>query len=178
MENKWGRFKDYIKGIIFGGVGGLLIIIGFIWLEVLPFAIVCWVLGVPAFLTGLSLIIHNKKNNTTTSSPKSSSSSGSSTSSNSPKRFGHPQKSTETEERKVWRSDIFKAVRNLSYGQVYVKDASVNETGINEFDIVLTLCNKTGEDDMLETHAHAVVDQAQTAVSRLGASANISVHFQ
>ena len=80
-ENKKGRIKDYLKGIISIAVGVVLIIIGIIWVEILPLAIVLWVLGCSAVVTGIGLIIHNKKNNTIYaggSSSESSPSSGSS----------------------------------------------------------------------------------------------------
>lgn len=81
-DNK-GRFKDYLKGIISLVGGVLLIILGVVWLDILPLAIVLFVIGVPAVFTGLGLIIHNKKNNTHYSGSSSSSSSSSGSASTS-----------------------------------------------------------------------------------------------
>lgn len=173
-ENKAGRIKDYIKGFILIGVGVLLIILGVVWVSILPLAIVLWVLGCPAAATGVGLIIHNKKNNTIYAGGSSSESSSGSSSSDSPKRFRHPEKPAESN---VSQSAVLRAVRHLGEGQVRVSNAYVVETYPNEFNIELTLSNYTGESDMLETYANAVVDQARRAVENLGASATISAHF-
>lgn len=174
-ENKKGRVKDYLKGIIFIGAGVFLIILGVVWVSILPLAIVFWVLGCPAVFTGLGLIIHNKRNNTYASSGSSSgASSGSSPSPESPKRFRHPENPAKNS---VSQSSVVRAVSHLSYGQVRVSNAYVSEVYPNEFNIELTLSNSTGESDSLEAHANAVVDQAKRAVEKLGASANISAHF-
>ncbi len=175
VQNKFGRLKDYLKGIIALAVGVVFIIIGACTLEILPLAIIMFVLGCPSVVTGLGLIIHNKKNNTMYIDENTSSSS-SSTSYETPRSHKHPAPSQE-ETHKVSRNAVYKAVAHLSYAQVYVSDARVSETYDNEFDIELSLRNATGETDMLETHASEVIDMARRAVERLGASANISAHF-
>lgn len=176
-QNKKGRLKDFLKGLILIGVGVLLIIIGIVWISILPLAIVLWVLGCPAVFTGIRLIIHNKKNNTRviydSPSSESSYSSGSSPS-DSPKRFRHPENPSQNS---VSQSSVLRAVSHLGEGQVRVSNAYVTETYPNEFNIELTLSNYTGESDMLETYANAVVNQAKRAVEKLGASATISAHF-
>lgn len=173
--DKSGMAKDLLKGIICVGVGVLLVIIGFACISILPLAIVLWVVGAPTTITGLGLIIHSKKNNTYSPSPRSSSSSSSSY--DSPKSYRRPQNPNQTQERRIWSSDVFKAVRYLSYGSVYVINASVSETYQNQFDVDLTLGIKGQPDSMLETEARAVLDQATRAIERLGAGASISAHF-
>ncbi len=98
-DNK-GRFKDYLKGIIslIGGV--LLIIIGVVLLEILPLAIVLFIIGVPAVITGLGLIIHNKKNNTHYSGSSSSSSASSGSASTSGE----------------WENKFKEKIENYAYG--------------------------------------------------------------
>lgn len=174
-ENKSGRIKDYLKGIVSIGVGALLVIIGFVWISILPLAIVLWVIGCPAVVTGIGLIIHNKKNNTVYEGGSSSGCSSESSSSDSPKRFRRPEDPSKSDTVSV--NKVYRAVNHLGAAQVYVISASVYESGPNEFDIELTLGNKTGETDMLNAYAGDVVDQAKRAVEKLGAAARISAHF-
>ena len=78
--DKLGVFKDYLKGIIVGGVGLVIAIVFFsVWgSQVL--GIIFGIIGILIFISGLGLLIHAKRNNSYYVSKNGSSSSGGSSS--------------------------------------------------------------------------------------------------
>lgn len=178
-EDKGGRIKDYLKGIICLGGGVLLIILGFVWISILPLAIVFWIIGFPWATTGIGLIIHNKKNNTLYYNTNSSGSSSSSTS--QVKRYGKPQNPNEddNEQEELTVSDVINFVIGMSNGYVNVADAYVNRESANRFSINLKLERLVGwegpyNESAYNEGARSMQNEVLQELSKLGGSGRVS----
>ncbi len=176
-ESTSGRIKDYLKGIICLGI------LGFVWISILPLAIVLWVIGFPWAFTGLGLIIHNKKNNTHYYNTDSSSSSSSSTS--QVKRYGKPKNPNEDsdETKELSTTDVTNAIMGMSNGYVNVVDAYVNRDSANRFTINLQLEKLVGwegpySDSAYNEGARSMKSDAERKVNELGGSANVKISWR
>ena len=176
-ESTSGRIKDYLKGIICLGGGIILVILGFVWISILPLAIVLWVIGFPWAFTGLGLIIHNKKNNTHYYNTDSSSSSSSTS---QVKRYGKPKNPNEDndEPKELSTSYVENAIVGMSNGYVNVAYANVNRDSANRFSINLELEKLVGwegpySDSAYNEGARSMKNDVEKKVNELGGSANV-----
>ena len=80
IVNKSGVFKDYLKGIIVGGLGLIIAIVFFSAWGSQVLGIIFGVIGILIFISGLGLIIHARRNNSYYVGKNSSSSSSGSSS--------------------------------------------------------------------------------------------------
>ena len=60
-NNTSNKIKDSLKGIISIGAGAFLVILGFVWITILPLSIVLWIIGCPLIVNGIRTIFSKNK---------------------------------------------------------------------------------------------------------------------
>ncbi len=174
--NKWGMFKDYLKGIIVGVAGLIAVIVAFsIWVDWAPISIVLLVIGCPALVTGIGLIIHAKKENTHVVPDKTSDSSNSS----GGRRYRHPAPPASSSDLRVKESDILSRVNGVSSGPVSIDRFDIKDLGCNcfNFDVTLKLASWASANEDVDADMQDVLDKIKNRLGDLNIDADIKLHF-
>ena len=172
-NNTSNKIKDSLKGIISVGAGAFLVILGFVWITILPLSIVLWIIGCPLVVNGIRTIFSRKQNNTDNGSRLSSSSNNSNV-----RRYGRPQNPNSDEEL-ISVSDVRDAIVGMSNGYVNVVEAYVSRDFNNRFTITITLEKLVGWEgpycgSAYNENARSMVNDVSSTVSRLGGSSRVS----